>query len=262
MIGLGCLLLGAPGCATFWDEVTSHERDYRYMFNVNKPDPLLVIRNNDFKLADSSGSRRAQALSELREPLENGGTAKDQQLVLDVLIESAKQDTDPICRLCAVRALGRFHDPRAARALEDVHKDPKLPFTPENNHMIRKEALAALEMTKDPEAWKFLVLVARQPAPGPTADLVDRQQTQDEKTVALRALGKYRQPECVEALQAILRTEKDVGLRHVALRSLEETTGKHWPVEYAAWQGNEVRPLPANPTGEFIQKVSDWIPRF
>src|SRR5205823_4515011 len=138
-------------------------------------------------------------------------------------------------------------------------KQQKLPFTPDNNHMIRKEALVALEMTKDPEAWKFLVLIARQPAPAATADLTDRQQTQDEKIVAIRALGKYRQQECLDALQAVLRSEKDVALRGRALQSLEESTGKKWPGEYTAWQQPEVRPLPGDPNGDFIQRVSGWM---
>jgi PBS lyase HEAT-like repeat len=260
-IGLLCLLLAVSGCANFWDEMLSHERDWSYMTGIKKPNPLTVIRDNDFKMANSDGSRRAQALSELREPLQHGGNAKDQEAYLNILIESGKQDTDPICRLCAIRALGKFHDPRAARALEDIHKQQNLPFTPDNNHMIRKEALVALEMTKDPEAWKFLVVVARAPAPTPTADLVDRQQTQDEKIVAIRALGKYRQQECTDALQAVLRSEKDVALRGRALQSLEESTGKRWPGDYAAWQKNEVQPLPGDPNGDFIQRVSGWVPR-
>jgi hypothetical protein len=260
--GILCLLLAASGCANFWDEALSHERDFSYMTGIGKPNPLAVIRDNDFKLANADGHRRAQALSELREPLQHGGNAKDQEAYLNILIESAMQDTDPICRLCAIRALGKFHDPRAARALEDIHKQPKLPFTPDNNHMIRKEALVALELTKDPEAWKFLVVVARGPAPLPEADITDRQQTQDEKIVAVRALGQYRQQECVDALQAILRSEKAVDLRHRALQSLEESTGKRWPGEYAAWQKNDVQPLPSDPTGEFIQRVSGWVPRW
>ena len=167
--GLCCLLFAVSGCASAWDEMLSHERDFAYMTGFGKPNPLVVIRNNDYKMANSDGVRRAQALAELREPLKNGGNAKEQELYLDVLVESATKDTEPICRLAAIRALGKFGDPRAARALEQVHKQQKLPFTPDNNHMIRKEALVALEMTKDPEAWKFMVLIARAPAPSASA---------------------------------------------------------------------------------------------
>ena len=261
-IGLSCLLLAVAGCANFWDEMLSHERDMSYATGYGKPNPLKVIRDNDYKLVSSDGVRRAQALASLREPLQNAGNAKDQELYLDILTQSAQKDPEPICRLAAIRALGKFRDPRAARALEEVHKQQKLPFTPDNNHMIRKEALVALEMTKDPEAWKFLVLIARAPAPSTTADLTDRQQTQDEKIVAIRALGKYRQQECVDALQSVLRSEKDIALRDRALQSLEESTGKRWPGDYAAWQTDSVRPLPGDPNGDFIQRVSGWIPRW
>jgi hypothetical protein len=261
-IGLSCLLLAAAGCANFWDELLSQERDWNYVWSYHKPDPLAVIRDNLDGKPNTDGLRRAQALGELREPLQHGGNASDQQLRLDILTESATKDSEPLCRLQAIRALGKFKDPRAARVLEQVHQQQKLPFTPENNHMIRKEALVALEMTKDPEAWKFLVRIARGPAPAPTADLTDRQQTQDEKIVAIRALGKYRQPECVEALQYVMRSEKDVALRDRAVQSLEETTGKKWPVQLEAWQRDDVRPLPGDANANFIQRVGGMLPKW
>src|SRR5437016_4724749 len=46
MIGLSCLLLAAAGCANFWDELLSQERDWNYVWGFHKPSPLLVIRDN------------------------------------------------------------------------------------------------------------------------------------------------------------------------------------------------------------------------
>ncbi len=273
LFGLSCLLFASTGCATFWDEVTSHERDWSYATGIGKPDPLVVIRDNADRTPNADGFRRAQAFSQLREPLQNGGTAKDQQLYLDILGLAAKQDSDPICRLAAVRALGNFRDPRAARVLEEVYQLPVrkpnvrddgnvLIFTPDSNAMIRKEALVALEKTQDPDARHILVRVARQPGPPATADLTDRQQTQDEKIVAIRALSKYRQQECVDALTYVLRTEKDIALRDRAVQSLQETTGKRWPADYQAWQKDAVQPLPGDPNGGFIERVGAWLPSF
>jgi hypothetical protein len=270
-LGLSCLLFASGGCATFWDEVTSRERDWSYATGIGKPDPLAVIRDNADRSPNADGLRRAQAFSQLREPLQHGGTAKDQQLFLDILGAAAKQDSEPLCRLSAVRALGKFRDPRAARILEEVYQLPVrkpnarddgnvLFFTPDNNAMIRKEALVALEKTQDPDARHLLVRVARQPGPPVTADLTDRQQTQDEKIVAIRALGKYRQQECIDALSHILRTEKDIALRDRAVQSLQETTGKRWPSDYQTWQKNTVEPLPGDPNGSFIERVGAWIP--
>ncbi len=257
LIGLGCVLWSAGGCATFWDEAMSNERDWSYLTGFGKPHPVTVIRDHPDGGKGADGWRRAQALGELREPLQNGGNAQDQQAYLDILGAAASNDSEPVCRLTAIRALGRYSDPRAARVLENVYQQPKLPFTADNNAMIRREALVALESSHDPESRRLLIQVARQPGPPTTADYADSQQTQDEKTIAIRALRHYKQPECVETLQYIMRTEKHVGLRRCAKESLEETTGKRWPEQYDAWQ-RDVQPLPPE---DLIQKAGHWVPR-
>lgn len=266
-----CFMLGmSAGCATFWDEALSHERDWAYITGIGKPPPLVVIRDNADGAPNSDGHRRAQAFGALREPLQNGGNAEDQAAYLNILGAAAKRDSEPLCRLAAVRALGKFKDPRAARVLEEVYQLPTrrpgvpddgnvLFFTADINSMVRKEALVALEQSHDDEARHLLMGVARGPGPAPTADLGDRQQTQDEKIVAIRALRHYRHPECVETLKYVLRTEKDIALRDRAVQSLEETTGKRWPIELAAWQKGEPDPLPRN--DGFIQTVTGFLPK-
>jgi len=253
-VGLVCLLLAGSGCATTWDEIFSQEKDWRYISGINKPHPLEVLRDS------SDGHRKAQALAELREPLHNGGNAQDQEAYLKILDAAATTSEEPLCRLTAIRTLGKFKDPRAARILEDVYQLPSrrakaaddrvLPFTVETNSMIRREALVALETTKDPDARHLLIRVARQPGPSIEANLTDRQQTQDEKIVAIRALGKYRQQECVDALAHVMRTEKDPALRDRAHLSLEESTGKKWPTQRDAWQKDDIRPLPGSHSEE------------
>jgi HEAT repeat protein len=271
-IGLCCLLLSGAGCATFWDEILSHECDWSVATGIGKKDPLVVIRDNADHVPNADGARRAEAISQLREPLQVGGNAKDQQLYLEILTVAAKQDSEPLCRLAAVRTLGRFRDPRAARVLEEVYQLPVrranvkddgnvLFFTHENNSMIRKEALVALEKSHDPEARHLLIRVARQPGPPPSADLADRLQTQDEKMEAIRALGKYRDAECIDALKYVLRSEKDIALRYRAIQSLEESTGKRWPTPIEAWQQDDVRPLPGDPNPDIIQRVGAWLPK-
>ena len=269
LLGMACLLLATVGCASFWDELMSNERDWNYAYSWRKPDPLVVLAK-----PSTDGVRRAQALSDLKEPLQNNGDAQKQDLVLNILSIAAKQDREPYCRLAAVRSLGKFHDPRAARILEEVYQLPSkppeankndpntLPFTPGLSAMIRKEALMALEMTRDKEARHLLIRVARQPGPAQNSDLTDRQQTQDEKTVAIRALGKYKEPECVEALKYVMRTEKDIALRHRALESLEEATNRKWPDKREDWQNDTVDPLPGVPGESAIQRAAAWIPKF
>src|SRR5437660_4147494 len=96
----------------------SHERDWSYIHGFGKPHPLTVVRDSP------DGARRAQALCELKEPLQNGGNAQDQEAYLKVLDVTATTDIEPLCRLSAIRTLGKFHDPRAARILEEVYQLP------------------------------------------------------------------------------------------------------------------------------------------
>ncbi len=268
MVGLGCLLFSATGCSTFWDEITSHERDWDYVFNHNKPSPMTVIQKNPDGAPGSDGFRRSQAFALLEEPLQHGGDAKDEDAYLNILGTAAKMDSEPACRLTAIRALGKFKDPRAARILEEVYQLPVrrpgvqdsgqvLYFTPDINSMIRKESLVGLENIHNDESRHILVRVARQPGPQSTADLGDRQQTQDEKIVAIRALGHYRQQECIDTLKYVLRTEKDIALRDRAADSLEQSTGKRWPIEFEPWQHADVQPLPPETT---LQKAAHWVP--
>jgi hypothetical protein len=259
------VLLGMAGCAPFWEEITSNERDWNYVFSYNKPNPLIVLRDS------KDGVRRAEALSELHEPKQHGGSDQDQEAFLSILNKAATQEQEPLCRLAAIRSLGKYHDPRAARILEYVYSLPTvrpsdggawLPFTQENNYLIKKESLFALENTRDPQAHLKMIEVARGPGPDrEKASLTDRQQTQDEKIIAIRALRNYHQPESAEALKYVLRKEKDVALRDRALQSLEEVTGNRWPTAYEAWQVEVVQPQPPGPGGinGLIQQVGGWF---
>ncbi len=250
LIAIACLILAAAGCAARWDELMSRERDWSYISGFGKPDPLVVIRDNQ------DGTRRAQALSELREPLKHGGDAQKQETYLKVLGESAAKDPQPLCRLTAVRCLGNYKDPRAARILEGVIEQQQWLFTnQEQNVMVRTEALVALEKIHDPDSKGRFIVIARGPGPAVVASIKDRYETQDERIVAIRALAKYRQQDAVDALVQVLKTEKDVALRDCALKSLETSTGKKWPGQREAWQKGNVQPLPDE---SVIQRVTGW----
>src|SRR5262249_49193702 len=129
------LAAGLPGCASFYDEVTSRDFSVGQLFR--RKDPLYVLRDND------DGNERHKALAALREPTQNGGPAKDQDATLEILKASATADNQPLCRMAAVRALGRFKDPRAAEILETVYLQP-LTFGREISGLIHKECLIAL----------------------------------------------------------------------------------------------------------------------
>lgn len=225
VLGLG--LLALCGCASFWDDVTS--RDFKVKNLFVKPDPLVTLRDS------SDGARRGQALATLREPLQYGGNQEQQDFYVDLLTKSANTDTEPLCRLGAIRALGTYKDPRAVKALEDVYLQ-NLPFTPEINSVMRMQALASLEKTGNPESLKLFVRVAASPGGAVDSSLVDRQQTNDERLTALRALARFNSADSVEVLVKVLESEKDIALRDRAHQSLVTITGKRLPPEATAWR--------------------------
>ncbi len=256
-MGFFALALAMTGCAGLWEELSSHERDWSYVTGVGKPHPLTVIEKT------TDGARRAEALGRLKEPILNGGNAQDQDAYLRILGTAAQTDAQPLCRLTAIRALGKYKDPRAARHLEEVYQQRNMhPISmPDQIAMIRKEALVALEQTGDKDARHLLIRVARQPGPSLESNLTDRQQTQDEKLIAIRALSKYRDAETVEALKYVMRSEKDVALRHRTLESLEIVTGKKWPSHREAWlnEDQSPQPLPGGNEKNPILRVGAWF---
>jgi hypothetical protein len=240
------LALPAAGCAAFWDEALSRERDLGGYFRP--PDPLVVIRDS------TDGERRAKALASLREPTND----KDHEVYVQILTTAARTERDPLCRLGAISALGYFKDPRAAATVKEIFTS-KLAYTAEFNSMIRQTALRSLEKIGSDDSRELMILVARSPGPAQNATSRDSQQTQDEKLIAIRALGKYRQPECIDTLVYILETEKDAALRERANQSLQTATGKHLPAEAQAWRaalaGQPVNPAQPN----VVERVTGWF---
>jgi HEAT repeat protein len=227
LAGAVAFALGVSGCASFWDDLTNRNHSWKSVFV--KEEPLQVLARS------SDGGKRGRALAALREPLQHGGTQVEQEKYLEFLGTAALHDNEPLCRLGAISALGKYKDPRAVKILEDVYLQ-RLPFTPEYNTIIRQKAIVALEQTGNPEARHLLIRVARQPGAAPEGSFADRQQTIDERLAAIRALSRYKQYDSCEALVYVLETEKDVALRGSAHESLETITGKDLPAEARAWR--------------------------
>jgi hypothetical protein len=222
---LFCFLpaLGA-GCSTLWDDVTS--RDFNVHAYLFPPAPMTVLRDCD------DGWARAKAFASLNEPLQNGGTQKDQDLYVDILSKSAAGDRDPLCRIAAIKALGRFKDPRAADIIRSV-TEQNLTYSAELSNLIRQEALKALAETGQPVAVRRLIEVAKEPPAEGSAQ--DKQEVLDRRLTAIRGLGKYNYPEATDTLVVILRTDKDVAVRKRAHESLQSATGKELPPNPQAW---------------------------
>ena len=224
LIGAAVAALGAGGCATFWDDVTSRDFEVRALFV--KDDPLVVLRDS------KDGDKRARAYAALKEPRRSGGGDRDQEFVLELLATAVKSEAQYYPRLQAVRKLGEFADPRAVPALVEAYYNASA-FGPENATVLRCQVLTALGEVGHPAGAELLVRVLRQgPVEGPEED---RRRALDERIAAARALKRFPQVPSAEALVHVLRTEKDVALRVTAHESLQACTGKQLPADAETW---------------------------
>ena len=90
-------------------------------------------------------------------------------------MRTAAQDRDPLCRLAAIRSLGRFKDPRAAKALVDAyyaadsllpkgHNDEVAQQERQNVSTLRVEVLNGLGRNGDPADFAGATVFLASPA--------------------------------------------------------------------------------------------------
>jgi hypothetical protein len=224
---LSCCALS--GCAGFWDEVTSREFKFKDMFKP-PPDPLWVLRNSH------DGDKRGKALLALKEPLQNGGTQQQQDVVVKLLVDCAVNDPQPLCRLAAIATLQHYKDQRAALALMDAYTRAAYfqRDRPDAMETIQEQALQAMGVNGNPVAVDLLIELV-QNAAKVEGTAADKQNAVNQRIYAARALANFPQYRSAEALVGLLRTEQDVALRDRATESLREITGQELPGDAQAW---------------------------
>ncbi len=213
--GLACA--GLAGCAGFWDEVTSREFSVNAVFNP--PDPLTVIKTS------TDGDARAKAFQRLTEPRQRDGGQVEQDEAVQILTQAAISEPQPLCRMAAIRTLGKYQDPRAVPALISAF-DGANELSPELAFMVRSQALTALGDTKQPAAASFVAEVARRPL---KADVSERERSQgrDVRLAAVRSLKNFPGSEAaVAAAQQLANNEKDIAVRDRARETVVALTGK------------------------------------
>jgi hypothetical protein len=218
-VGLASSML--PGCAGFWDEVTS--RDFKFQDLYTKPNPLQVLKDSN------DGDHRARALRALQEPKQNGGSQQEQDAVLKILVTAASAESQFLCRVAAVQSLGRFQDPRAVSGLTDAFYNSGS-YPQEQATRLQCLVAQALGETHNPAAVPFLVKVARgAPAEGSAQE---KQQVLDVRIAAAKALGAFHNRQASEGLVRLLQTDKDVALCNCVFESLQSTTGRKLPSDF------------------------------
>ena len=219
------LLIAAPGCASLWDSVTSREFRVQNLFMPSDP-PLVVLEKS------VDGDKRSVALASLKEPLANNGTAEDQEKVFKILSDAALVDRQAICRLQAISTLRTFKDSRTSEVLKDAYYRASN-FNPETATVIKCQVLNSLGEVKTPSGLELLVKVLKEPAV--VGSEQDRQQKVDERIIAAKALGKYKEYQASECLLSVLQSEQDVALVNCCRDSLQAITGKNLPANYEVW---------------------------
>jgi HEAT repeat protein len=110
-------------------------------------------------------------------------------------------------------------------------------YPPEWVTAIRCRAAESMGRTNQPEAAKFLAVVA---GAGGTDVAIEGGEERDVRLAALRGLGHCRQPESVVALARVLETEsksKDTAIVGRTHEGLVHLTGKRLPPDPVAWNG-------------------------
>src|SRR5262249_22528226 len=216
--------LTLTGCANFWDDVTSS--DFKFSEWWQKPNPYVVLRDS------TDGDQRARALRALREPKTHGGSDKDQDAVVRILVSAASSEKQFLCRVAAVESLGQFQDPRAVNGLIDAfYKSGS--FGPELSPRLQCQAVASLGNTHNPAAISFLATVVKgAPAEGTEQE---KQQVMDVRIAAAHALGNFNKYAAAQALVQVLQKERDVALCDPSFESLQLCTRPTLPSDFKNW---------------------------
>jgi HEAT repeats/PBS lyase HEAT-like repeat len=224
---IGTLLLAfATGCAASFDDITSKEFKFGQLWAAPPP-PMQVLETS------TDGYARAKAFTRLDEA-KNDPALENKQI--SMLQQAALADRDPLCRMAAIRTLGRYTDPRAPKILSDVYYSDPPKVGAEYKALIRQQALIALEQTSPGEAKAIFVKAAKQPAGELTGTASrDRMEILDERLAAVRALGKYNSPDSIDTLVGLLDKEKDVAIKQCAAESLKNITKKDIPADGKLW---------------------------
>jgi hypothetical protein len=253
--GAALIGLGLCGCSNFWDTVSSREfKKSPWDSLFGKPEPPLVV------LEDSQdGNKRVKAIRMLTEPKAKGGTDQEQDVVVAVLVTTAKSDPRPLCRLAAIDQLATFKDPRATQGLIDAYYKATT-FQPDTATVVQCATLTALGNTKNPAAVELLTRVVRAPAIDQTVPEQDKQQEQDRRIAAAHALGNFSHYAATESLINILTKEKDVAIRDRAHESLVASTGKDFGYDSKAWENYLSAAADGRPPAEEkkISLISWW----
>jgi hypothetical protein len=257
------------------------------MFHADEP--TEVLRKNQ------EADARSKAMLAIKEPKRNGGTDAEQDEMLQLLATAATSDKQPYCRMCALKTLGSWEDPRTAQIILAAYQNapnesPLDKTTPETGVVqagrrtrslgpvssytadliitIRCQALESLGKKRTAEGLALLCQVASTPAKrdvkSSDLDMLtpgnSGQDQQDLRLAAIRALANFKGDiDAAQTLYRVMKSERDAGLKSRAYLSLVEVTGQSYKPDAPEWPPylhiNDSPPPAAPAANSGIQQV-------
>jgi hypothetical protein len=194
-LSLGFLLVGCASQRPF--QFASHHVE----------DPIQVLRESQ------EPNERIAAYRQLGTEPESVGSHGELAGLL--LVQGLKEESSPLGRAAAARALRSHNAPAATQALRQATNDSAA--------MVRMEAAHSLGALAGAEAIELLAQLAKN-----DSDL-------DVRLAATQALAEMRDPKCNEhLLQCLL--DRDIAVADVASSGLRANTGADLAPNYEAWK--------------------------
>lgn len=194
---------GAPGCGSSQTFLRSKKKD-----DVPLPAGVVAPREKvkqwrAIAKASEAPASRSAAIAQLR--------------------QAYYQETDPQLRMELLRILATLEGGLDRMIIERAAQDDAV--------MVRVELCRIL--SRQPSAHALPVLI----------HLANSDQEADVRLAAIKALGRYKDPEAARALVGFLR-DRDPATQYLAAQSLKNTTGQNFGVDPQKWEafvlGNEI----------------------
>jgi len=201
-VGLGIVASLAVGCAEGpFRQLAAWNPYYSKQWEADEQrGPTFHKRIAELKLLQSQAPRL---------------THEEQEQYIQKLVGLIQNDSNPVIRAEAVRALAKFPSPSIIPGFRTA--------TADDDQEVRIAACQAWGQHPDPEALQAL------------ADIVRHDAKLDVRMVATAELAKFSDPAAVAALGVAL-DDHDPALQYRAIQSLKTCTGEDFGNSVAAWR--------------------------
>ncbi len=218
------LILGFAGCASngaIVDPLIYWDKDDPELIAKYGPTPTQRIQSLDSLANRASGLSQAERTSQ---------SAK--------IAEALGNESNSVIRVHMVRALAKLNTPEAFAGLKSSLYD--------NDEFVRREAVTAMGVTKNPAAVALL------------GDVLIRDRDYDVRLTAAKSLGQFQSSAANEALVPALDA-RDPAMRFAAIESLRKSSKVDYRGDTAKWREFAQGGNPEPPTTSIAEQL---IPSF